>query len=310
MIYNEEKSIIIAGNGPSLAHIDYRRLPENAKILRLNNFFFEDKYYLGQNVDYYLTDAGYLEGMYFNLHNLNESRQYNIKDVYITNLSANLQEEFPLVYDAMATVFQNKKIKAFFKFYLKYYEIMPSGGIFSIFLAIVLGYKNIYVIGIDMYENNLLYPWQIGEYFTQLHPRDKADNVMNVINRYHPKEFQIKTLEFIKQEFQDINLYSLSEESPITEYLELAPIQDENNNYTPQIRSQDAIKDWLPLPLSKIAPITEAVKEPEPISKAEPIILQEKKSIGILQQIFSVKNEDTHKVVRLCGIKLKFNRRI
>ena len=86
MIYNEEKSIIIAGNGPSLAHIDYRRLPENAKILRLNNFFFEDKYYLGQNVDYYLTDAGYLEGMYFNLHNLNESRQYNIKDVYITLL--------------------------------------------------------------------------------------------------------------------------------------------------------------------------------------------------------------------------------
>ena len=101
MIQNEEKSIIIAGNGPSLAHIDYRRMPKNAKILRLNNFFFEDKYYLGQNVDYYLTDAGYLEGMYFNLHNLNERRQYNIKDVYITNLNPGLQEEFPLVYDAM-----------------------------------------------------------------------------------------------------------------------------------------------------------------------------------------------------------------
>lgn len=310
MIQNEEKSIIIAGNGPSLAYIDYRRMPKNAKILRLNNFFFEDKYYLGQNVDYYLTDVGYLEGMYFNLHNLNERRQYNIKDIYITNLTPDLQEEYPLVNDAMSIVFQNKKFKAFFKFYMKYYEIMPSGGIFSIILAIILGYKNIYVIGLDMYENNLLYPWQIGEYFTQIYPRDKAENVMNVINHYHPKEVQIKTLEFIKQEFQDVNLYSLSEKSPINKYIELAPIQDENNTYMPQTRPQDAIKDWLPLPLSKAAPIKETVIEPEPVSNTEPIILPPKKSIGILQQIFSVKNEDTHKVVRLCGIKLKFNRRI
>ena len=44
------KPIIIAGNGPSLKEIDYKRLPKEYDVFRCNQFFFEDKYYLGKDV--------------------------------------------------------------------------------------------------------------------------------------------------------------------------------------------------------------------------------------------------------------------
>lgn len=42
------KNVIIAGNGPSLKEIDYSRLPNDFDVFRCNQFYFEDKYYLGK----------------------------------------------------------------------------------------------------------------------------------------------------------------------------------------------------------------------------------------------------------------------
>ncbi|EJB0361689.1 alpha-2,3 sialyltransferase, partial [Campylobacter jejuni] len=42
------KKVIIAGNGPSLKKIDYSRLPNDFDVFRCNQFYFEDKYYLGK----------------------------------------------------------------------------------------------------------------------------------------------------------------------------------------------------------------------------------------------------------------------
>lgn len=308
----DEKSIIIAGNGPSLAFIDYRRYPYSAKVFRLNNFFFEDKYYVGKDVDYYMCDLGYLEGMYFNLYNLNENGEYNIKDIYITNLTKEIQNEYPLANDAMEVVFKEKKFEVLYKFYMKYYQIMPSGGLFAIFLSIVLGYKKIFLIGIDMYSTNLLYPWKIGEYFSSLYPRDKESNVQNVIDRYHPKDFQIKVIRFLQKEFPDIQLYSLSEESPINEYIELAPILDETLVYEPTIRPESAQKDWFPLPEILPQVCEEVIEQPENVIEDEDTPPEPEIQIvepSFLQRIFSVKNEAEHKVLRVLGIKMKFRKR-
>ncbi|EAI2324729.1 alpha-2,3-sialyltransferase, partial [Campylobacter coli] len=47
---NQEKNVLIAGNGPSLKEIDYRRLPDKYDVFRCNQFYFEEKYYLGKNI--------------------------------------------------------------------------------------------------------------------------------------------------------------------------------------------------------------------------------------------------------------------
>ncbi|HDR1825404.1 TPA: CMP-Neu5Ac--lipooligosaccharide alpha 2-3 sialyltransferase, partial [Pasteurella multocida] len=38
------KSVIVAGNGKSLAQIDYSLLPEKYDVFRCNQFYFEDSY--------------------------------------------------------------------------------------------------------------------------------------------------------------------------------------------------------------------------------------------------------------------------
>lgn len=48
--------VVIAGNGPSLASIDYSKLPENFDVFRCNQFYFEDKYYLGKKIKKYFLD--------------------------------------------------------------------------------------------------------------------------------------------------------------------------------------------------------------------------------------------------------------
>ena len=57
------KKIVIAGSGPSLKNIDYRRLPKDIDILRTNHFYKEDYYYLGKNVNYYFpyVRSGFFE---------------------------------------------------------------------------------------------------------------------------------------------------------------------------------------------------------------------------------------------------------
>ncbi|EAJ3978590.1 alpha-2,3 sialyltransferase, partial [Campylobacter jejuni] len=52
------KKAIIAGNGPSLLSIDYSRLPKNYDLFRTNQFYFEDKYYLGKKVNFAFSNPG------------------------------------------------------------------------------------------------------------------------------------------------------------------------------------------------------------------------------------------------------------
>ena len=150
------------------------------------------------------------------------------------------------------------------------------------------------MLGIDLYENNNPYPWKSGENFTTIIPRDRDDNLMNVINKYHPKEIQIEAL-LLAKAMPGVKLYSLSGQSPINKYIDSGKIQN-NNDFTILDKEPNAIKDWLDLP---------TIEE-------ETIKYEQKdnfKKINFIQKIFSVKNEDTHKVLRLMGIKFKFKRK-
>lgn len=44
------KKAIIAGNAPSLKNIDYTLLPQDYDVFRCNQFYLEDKYYLGKKL--------------------------------------------------------------------------------------------------------------------------------------------------------------------------------------------------------------------------------------------------------------------
>jgi alpha-2,3 sialyltransferase len=238
------KSIIIAGNGPSLKQIDYKRMPLNYEIFRMNNFFFEDKYYLGKDVDFYYTDFGFLHRQYFNIYNLNERKEYNIKNIYATG--GTKLYSYPTVIDIQNIVYKNQQFANLITYYDKYYKQFISGGILAIFTAVVLGYTDIYLIGMDLYKTDKPYPWQQGKIFVKDFPRDREENLMNVINKHHPNFLQIKAL-LMAKDTKGVKLFSLSETSPINEYVNLAPIIG-GENILPMDKAIDSIKDWLPLP--------------------------------------------------------------
>ncbi|EFP3399602.1 alpha-2,3 sialyltransferase, partial [Campylobacter jejuni] len=41
---------LVCGNGPSLKNIDYKRLPKQFDVFRCNQFYFEDRYFVGKDV--------------------------------------------------------------------------------------------------------------------------------------------------------------------------------------------------------------------------------------------------------------------
>lgn len=308
------KKILIVGNGPSITRIDYRRLPDDIAIFRMNNFFFEDKYYLGKKVDYYYTDYGFLKNQFFNIYNLNERKEYTINTI-LSNGKA--KTEYPTTTDITALVNNNQRFREFIFYYNKYYQQWVSGGILSLFAVTELGYNELYMVGFDFYSNEN-YPWKNAEHpiFQKYVPRDSDQNIKTVIERYHPLEIQLKALDLLKQ-IGGIKLYSICENTKLNDYIDLAPIINPNKQYLIQNKDSNAMHDWLELPVIKPGiSISSPSVTPPPVSKA-PVIKNEEspkdtifklKVLGILHKIFSVKNVDRHKVFTILGIRVKFRR--
>ena len=98
-----------------------------------------------------------------------------------------------------------------------------------------------------------------------------------VINRYHPTEVQIKALELVKK-ITSVRLYSICEDTPLNDFVELAPVINPTKTYVIEEKPQDRISDWLELPEIQPAVTTNIQKEP-------------------------IK---THHVINFCGIRMKF----
>jgi hypothetical protein len=156
-MFTKKSKVIIGGSGPSLNKIDYSRLPENAEIWRINNFFKEQDYFLGKNVDA-IFNGGPLEEVidrYHTFHVLAEQDTYNINFDMIFNDKTELCKDFP-------DLFKNKYelIKKFDKEKnINLYPVINYNSLFlgkhtftgvaAVIQAMLSGFDEIYIIGID-----------------------------------------------------------------------------------------------------------------------------------------------------------------
>ncbi|MDR3048574.1 MAG: hypothetical protein LBV16_01845 [Elusimicrobiota bacterium] len=263
------KRTLVVGNGPSYTEIDFRMVPKDADVFRMTAFFFEDKYYVGKNVDYFLDYYVRLENQYFNLHCLNETGQYNVNknNIYIT-VATECNEHFPTVIPATPILHKNKAIAEFRKFYEYYYGHYLTTGITAVGLAVCLGFKEIYLAGFDFYsDENKFYPYDTSAksglqsagriihstvnsiYHTVR--RQEGESIKTAVLKNHPTEMAVKFLELLHREYPSVKFYSVSQASPITKlisFIRPAPIIYKKPWYSPQPKPENAIKDWLPLP--------------------------------------------------------------
>lgn len=233
------KKILVAGNGPSIKDIDYRRLPKNIDILRVNHFYKEDYYYLGKNINYYipggatglieylpLVFAKTMEGVY-NIF------KYYLYDSFITDYFSYLVtfEDMPIV-----DIDKHKSIYNYIKLYRNYYKrynsyFYPNCGTLGIIKSIEYGYKEIYIVGIELVDGN---NWE------HFYKSDISKFDINAHEKYHSAKFEKDLIKFMSN-LPDIKMYSVSESCGINEILELAPIQN-NNPYIPIKKTREEIE--------------------------------------------------------------------
>ncbi|PAF49323.1 hypothetical protein BKH43_07000 [Helicobacter sp. 13S00401-1] len=161
------KAVLIAGNGESLKDIDFSRMPDSFDVFRVNQFYFEDKYFTGKKIKAVFFNPAILKEQLLTLKTLELKGEYEI-ETYYCNLLRSLYKQplNPEILDIDTT--QLKKIFPEVKCYYEYLEkieefnyfvnfsnnclgVRPTGGMAMIFTALSLGYTEIYVTGIDLY---------------------------------------------------------------------------------------------------------------------------------------------------------------
>lgn len=256
-----KKPIVIAGNGPSLAQIDYSLLPQDYDVFRCNQFYFEDQYFLGKKIKGVFFNPFILKEQFFTLHHLKERGEYEVEDVYCNitmgiwdrqtwdgkpkNLQEWLKYDFPSVKNTYPFLEQMNQFNALHKFYALYYEKRFTTGILMMIVALAQGYKEIYLTGIDFYESGgLSYAFNI-EDKTQLQEKMPTFSQGGFKDEVHEKNVDIEAIKLTLQ-IPDVKIYSLNPSSTMSSIIPLAPKQNTQNQ--PQNKPENYICDLLSLP--------------------------------------------------------------
>lgn len=229
------KKVIISGNGPSLKEIDYSRLPNDFDVFRCNQFYFEDKYYLGKKFKAVFYNPGLFFEQYYTLKHLIQNQEYETELIMCSNYNqAHLENEnfvktfydyFPDAHLGYDFFKQLKEFNAYFKFHEIYLNQRITSGVYMCAVAIALGYKEIYLSGIDFYQNGSSYAFDTKqENLLKLAPDFKNDRSHYI---GHSKNTDIKALEFLEKTYK-IKLYCLCPNSLLANFIELAPNLNSN----------------------------------------------------------------------------------
>ncbi|AJC88165.1 alpha-2,3-sialyltransferase [Campylobacter insulaenigrae] len=248
----EEKNALICGNGPSLREIEYEKLPKNYDVFRCNQFYFEDKYYAGKNIQYAFFNPYVFFEQYYTIKNIIDKDEYDIKNIVCSSFglesidSRNLLEffynYFPDTIFGFDLIKQLKEFHSFIKFNEIYNEQRITSGIYMCAFAVAMGYKNIYISGIDFYSNKnqpYLFKYQTNNVL-KLIPEFKNEIKATI----HSKNFDLKALEFLSKTY-NVNFYSLNQNSELSKYIKLASIIRGNNDFVIDNKPKDYIDDIL-----------------------------------------------------------------
>ncbi|AFI04715.1 alpha-2,3-sialyltransferase [Helicobacter cetorum] len=165
---NLRKPLIIAGNGPSIKDLDYSLFPKDFDVFRCNQFYFEDKYYLGKEVKGVFFNACVFDLQMKVAQSIVKNSEYHLEQIYCTHVGLYdyfnnhqqlTQEYLDRNYVGIRSTYSYlKDLEPFFALHSKYrnfYNQHFTSGIMMLIVAIALGYKEIYLCGIDFYENSL-----------------------------------------------------------------------------------------------------------------------------------------------------------
>lgn len=241
----ESENVLICGNGPSFTQIDYSLLPKDFDVFRVNQFYLEDKYYLGKKIKVVFIGNDSLEIKLFTYKVIHYKDEYNIDEYVVADIFQYPYKDNIFFKEIEVKLFSDVlKTYPSFMNYCYYtrdtYNKIPTTGISAILYAVHKGYKNIYIAGIDFYQGKH-YPFSIGKEISKIYFENKEKE-----NEYHSFEIDIKALEMIKEICKEANcnLFSITHNSSIVFYIPMASISNLHNNYLSP-KKYGYIKDFL-----------------------------------------------------------------
>lgn len=225
-----EMSALVCGNGTSLQFIDYRRLPDKFDIFRCNQFYFEDYYFLGKRIKYACFNPSVFFEQRLTAHHLNKNKEYDIEHIVCSTYSENfptpnshihIEKLFPSVLMGYKYLSHLTELMDFLIFNEIYHSKRVSSGIFMCLFAAALGYKNLYLAGIDFYEQGAAYAFEFRKKnILKVSPGFKQENTHKIL---HSAEYDLEVLYFLREKY-NVKLYSLCENTLCANSFELAMI--------------------------------------------------------------------------------------
>lgn len=226
----ECESVLIAGNGPSLAAIDYDYLPEKFDVFRCNQFYMEDAYFVGRKVKWAFFHHGLFFEQYATIDHLEKQHEYEYEGVALSDLHTvftcqqKVQDIFQLFPNTLNVyaLCQNKLpeiMRLVQRLALFENKVLTSGVIMAL-TSVALGYRKLYFAGLDLYQSNQTYAFDtkrknLLSIYPSFQDLAKANS-----NSWHSAETDLMVLRALR-ELYDVEMYSVSPSSPLTEHFPL-----------------------------------------------------------------------------------------
>ena len=150
----KNRSIVVAGNGYSLSQIVPGSILADDYIIRVNNFFFEPRYFLGTRVDLAFMGGDprvsrFMFETLYRCRNNYDLRHWSSHNPQVTKAG---HRRFPKIFKPMKyrdQNIQNEVLRLTDK-----YGKQPTTGIYAILMAHALGAENIILAGYDFYRSS------------------------------------------------------------------------------------------------------------------------------------------------------------
>ncbi|MGL4563595.1 MAG: alpha-2,3-sialyltransferase [Brevinema sp.] len=282
----QKRPIVVAGNGPSLAQIDYRRLPKEFDTYRVNTFFLEESYYLGKDVTFLSFESHTCNLFYPVYQKIRKDHDYIIHHADVgygffpgcPNDISNHSKEAYLNHPIWYPHLERNNIDIFHPLIREYYincfrytGMLPSTGMCNILRAVSYGYTDIYITGIDFFEEH---KYAFG---TENRPgsHKQPDYVI---------QCEKDTLSFVLENFPEVSFYCISEIGKLKDILPLAPICNDNP-YVPINKPQFYAKEYTPKKIYTKFRFTIELEEQQKELKQQEELKQQATHKGFIQKI-------------------------
>ena len=234
------ETVVIGGSGPSLLRTDPRRIPANARIVRVNNFFLETQYHLGSVVDrvYFSADKRALRFYLATLRDVIAGGGYDIRST-ASHHEAAPKANPPLPFELIRV--RDRHLSALIEQYRRDCGAKPTSGMMAVVAEVERGATDLLLAGIDFYASEkYAYP-PPRQLLRILHPNlDQQGHD----SAFHSIELDIAVLNYLVDQGIDIRL-AHEHPAPGGPQFDPAPIRADGDHLVVDRAKTPGVSDWV-----------------------------------------------------------------